>query len=95
MKTQAETSAYNKNEHAINTTLASSAAWVASSVPQKALPHKVYGNVADLYMARKYENVRRDIADKQHTTKSENTTEDNWADLLEEDKSFQMRGNFS
>lgn len=59
-----------------------------SSVPRP-LPQKAYANAAEVYMARKYANLRKNIANE----KDENEPNENWADELEEDKNFSPYGN--
>ena len=68
---------------------------VVSYLMQRQLPNSVYSNAAEVYMARKYEHLRKDILnDKDFAIgKNKNITDDNWADQLEEDKHFSLFGN--
>ncbi len=51
-------------------------------------------SAAAVYMARKYENTKLAEDSPLHDGTHEQVEEDNWADQLEEDRSFMARGTY-
>jgi len=86
LKTQAETSADHGQKGNVDSSTFEQDVRNSSSI----LPHKLYANAAEVYMARKYEHLRKDRIkiglETSDVTKS--TDNDDWADHLEEDRNF-------
>ena len=96
VKTQAETSSEQENARKARVGTSSYKADVkTSSSMVDPLSDRPYANAAEIYMARKYEHLRKDKIKKSLEANDDNrNTEENWADQLEEDKNFLFFGKF-
>ena len=90
LKTQAETSADHGQKGNVDSSTFEQDVRNSSSI----LPHKLYANAAEVYMARKYEHLRKDRIKIGLETSdvTKNTDNDDWADHLEEGKNYSVIG---
>ena len=93
VKTKAETSSDSENALEAHANIPTNDTKTSYTIPRPFTDTRLYANAAEVYMARKYEYLRKDRRKKELKTDDDTvTTDDDWADQLEEDKDFSLFG---